>query len=397
MSIRSCLILAATLIAWPPHRAAAQIEQAAVASPAAPRLGPATVTRYRTGAIVTAKRGAVRNIRAMVAAPLECPEQTVQTIEEDVSPAVRNLQYRLLPGDGARQMLVFMPYLNNGEEGRAVITYEVTTHTILPPEDPSLLVEPDRRDREARTYLGPSPYINVGHVKIKRAVRDALEKLTEELADDDASEPSEAESEDAAAEAPPAVVVTAAGSKESPTTAVAAANDNANDNENDDNSPAAGDEATAAADTAPTDPTAWQQVEAFFDYAIENVQYQEGVDKSAVQVLEEGVGDCQAIGALFVAMCRTHKIPARLVWVHDHQYAEFYLVDETGAGHWFPIETAGTPAFGEMRIARVILQKGDNFRVPERRGERLRYASDFMIGLPTPGGGKPSVKYVRGP
>jgi hypothetical protein len=32
--------------------------------------------------------------------------------------------------------------------------------------------------------------------------------------------------------------------------------------------------------------------------------------------------------------------------------------------------------------------------VPERK-EKLRYASDFLIGLPTPGGGKPRVKYIR--
>jgi hypothetical protein len=49
-----------------------------------------------------------------------------------------------------------------------------------------------------------------------------------------------------------------------------------------------------------------------------------------------------------------------------------------------------------MPLARVILQKGDNFSVPERK-ERLRYASDYMIGIPTLGGGKPSVKYIREP
>ena len=47
-----------------------------------------------------------------------------------------------------------------------------------------------------------------------------------------------------------------------------------------------------------------------------------------------------------------------------------------------------------MPLARTILQKGDNFRVPERK-EKLRYASDYLIGLPTPGGGKPKVKYIR--
>ena len=37
-----------------------------------------------------------------------------------------------------------------------------------------------------------------------------------------------------------------------------------------------------------------------------------------------------------------------------------------------------------------------DFTVPERK-ERLRYASDYLIGVPTPGGGKPSVKYIRQP
>jgi hypothetical protein len=40
------------------------------------------------------------------------------------------------------------------------------------------------------------------------------------------------------------------------------------------------------------------------------------------------------------------------------------------------------------------MQKGDNFTVPERK-ERLRYASDFLVGVQTPGGGKPTAKYVR--
>jgi hypothetical protein len=48
-----------------------------------------------------------------------------------------------------------------------------------------------------------------------------------------------------------------------------------------------------------------------------------------------------------------------------------------------------------MPLARTILQKGDNFRVPERPRERLRYASDFLIGLPVPGSGKPRVRYIR--
>ncbi|MCA9236547.1 MAG: hypothetical protein KDA44_13820 [Planctomycetales bacterium] len=387
------IFLTLTLLAG---SAAAQIAPSAVDSPAAPRLGPGTITRYRTGAVITAKNGAVRNIKAMVAAPLECPEQTVQTVEEDVSPTVTGFDYRLLPGDGARQMLIFIPNLPSGAEARAVITYEVVTHTILPPEDPSLLIEPNRRDREAKQYLGPSPFIDVGHRKIKKAVAEALAALEETESDespDEADEPTDAkESVDAEDDATPA---NEGGAAKTPATTVAAAETPSS--EESAAAPDATDESPSAEQAVATaEPTAWQRVEALYDYAIDHVEYEEGVDKSSVQVLQDGVGDCQAIGALFVAMCRTAKIPARLVWVHEHQYAEFYLTDAQGNGYWFPVETAGTPAFGEMRIARVILQKGDNFRVPERRGERLRYASDYLTGLPTPGGGKPGVKYIRG-
>ena len=67
-----------------------------------------------------------------------------------------------------------------------------------------------------------------------------------------------------------------------------------------------------------------------------------------------------------------------------------------GQGHWYPVESAGTRSFGEMPLARVVMQKGDNFTVPERR-ERLRYASDYLLGVQTPGSGKPTAKYIREP
>jgi hypothetical protein len=81
--------------------------------------------------------------------------------------------------------------------------------------------------------------------------------------------------------------------------------------------------------------------------------------------------------------------------VSEHCYPEFCLEDSEGKPHWFPCESSGTRAFGEMPLARVILQKGDNFKVPERPREALRYASDYLIGVPVPGSGKPRVKYIR--
>jgi transglutaminase-like putative cysteine protease len=138
----------------------------------------------------------------------------------------------------------------------------------------------------------------------------------------------------------------------------------------------------------------WEKVETLYDYVIDNVDYVEGPDKGAVETLRDGQADCQGRSMVFIALCRANKIPARMVWVDGHAYAEFYLEHAEGEGNWYPVESAGTRSFGEMPLARVILQKGDNFTVPERKG-RLRYASDYLIGLPTPGGGRPTVKYIR--
>jgi transglutaminase-like putative cysteine protease len=140
----------------------------------------------------------------------------------------------------------------------------------------------------------------------------------------------------------------------------------------------------------------WEKVEAIYDHVREIVSYKfDKKIKGAYQALRDGVGDCEELSALFIALCRVNKIPARLVWVPDHCYAEFYLEDAEGQGHWFPCELAGTRNFGQMPQPRPILQKGDNFKVPEKK-ERQLYVSEHLRGLPaSPGGGKPKVSWVR--
>jgi len=301
------------------------------------RYGNAQVVKYQVGVRVTAKAGPVQKIMGMMPVPLPCAEQDVQILEEDFSPAIGAVEYRGVDGGEARLMYVGIPYLGGGAQAHALVTFEVRTHTILPPDEEvtATLVIPDRPGRQLVRYLGRSPYIETNHSKIRRTLRDILT----------AAEESEASSEESSAK--------------------------------------------------PL--TDWQRVEAIYNFVYDHVEYLEGHDKSAIQTLDDAQGDCQNIGALFVALCRTAEVPARLVWVHNHQYAEFCLEDEEGKPHWFPCETSGTKAFGEMPLARVILQKGDNFKVPERPRERLRYANDYLIGVPVRGSGKPSVRYIREP
>ena len=121
----------------------------------------------------------------------------------------------------------------------------------------------------------------------------------------------------------------------------------------------------------------WDRVEQIYDYVREKVEYVEGDLKNASQALRDGTGDCEEMTSLFVALCRNAKVPARMVWIPDHCYPEFYLEDGEGNGHWFPCQAAGTRQFGRMDEYRPVLQKGDRFKVPEKRTPQ-RYVAEFF-------------------
>ncbi len=327
------------------------------------RYGRTELGQYRVGVSITARQGAVQNIVAMVAVPLECDEQTVQIVDEDITVHCSDVDYRLLREGGARQLLVRIPYLPAHEKAHAIITFDVGTNTILPPTKTDQLTIPTKPSKQLKQYLGRSPYIETGNSKLKKISREIFATLENQLQ---------------SAEPAPTQTPSAAGA----TT---------------ENSLLAGPPAESAAPELPSTPrpTAWQRVEAIYDWVLAHVTYVEGDDQSALQTLRAGQGDCHDVSALFIALCRTNKIPARVVWVHQHSYAEFCLVDPDGAPHWFPVESAGTRAFGEMPLARTILQKGDRFIIPEKPRHALRYASNFLVAEGTPGAGKPRVRYIQ--
>lgn len=288
------------------------------------RYAEPVVGRFQVGAEITATRGATRNILAMVAVPLECDEQSVRVVNEEFTPDVAKIAYRDLAGDGARQMVVSVPYLAAGTTARAVVTFEVATRPRLAPEDDvaAELRLPRKLPSNVRRFRSPSPYIESRHGTIRSLSADILKE-------------------------------------------------------------------------APDDAGDWAKIELLYDYVLDNIEYLEGPDTSALTTLRDGSADCHGRSALFIALCRAADYPARVVWVNNHCYAEFYLEDAEGVGSWWPIESAGSRAFGEMPLARVILQKGDSFTVPERKREKLRYATDFMVGLPVGNAGKPKVRYIR--
>jgi hypothetical protein len=140
----------------------------------------------------------------------------------------------------------------------------------------------------------------------------------------------------------------------------------------------------------------WDSAEAIYDWVRENVMYVEGDLKGALAALHDRQGDCEELTSLFIALCRADGIPARTVWVPGHCYPEFYLEDAQGNGQWLPCQAAGDRHFGRMGEARPILQKGDNFRLPEER-QSVRYAHPILQSNPKPGYAHPSIMVIQEP
>jgi len=140
--------------------------------------------------------------------------------------------------------------------------------------------------------------------------------------------------------------------------------------------------------------TAWEKVEAIYDWVRDHVEYKNGAIKGALAALRDGDGDCEELTSLFIALCRANRIPARTVWIEGHCYPEFYLIDANKKGHWFPCQAAGTRNFGGMFDTRPIMQKGDNFKVPEKK-QMQRYVAEFLSAKSVRGSGGPRVRFTR--
>lgn len=304
------------LVAVPP--ASAQLSKE---SPPLPeggvRLDKSLTQRWRVGVTITAPNGYCTGVFGTATVPTVWPEQQVKLVEEDVSLGVK-VKFRTL-NNGVKQMLVSIPKLPANETAHALMTFEVTKHSLLPPTDTSVFREA-KVTQALRPFLTPSPLIESRHNLIINQAKAVVK------------------------------------------------------------------------DADPGD--AWGKVERIYDWVRDHVEYKEGPIKGALAAIKDGDGDCEELTSLFIAMCRANKIPARTVWVPGHCYPEFYLVDDKGQGHWLPCQAAGSRDFGSMPDFRPILQKGDNFRVPEKRTPQ-RYVAEFLKVNAVRGTGQPTVVFTR--
>ena len=126
-----------------------------------------------------------------------------------------------------------------------------------------------------------------------------------------------------------------------------------------------------AAVRGPGDEHPWDLARRCWTWVRENIRPQIGPYTSVARAIDDRIGDCEEMAGVFVALCRRAGIPARLVWVPNHAWAEFHLVDEYGVGHWIPAHTACYSWFGWTGVHELVIQKGDRVtpvqtRTPQR-------------------------------
>lgn len=133
----------------------------------------------------------------------------------------------------------------------------------------------------------------------------------------------------------------------------------------------------------------WDQAAAIATWIRENIKAQIGAYTSVSAAMEKRRGDCEEMSAVFVALCRALQIPARLVWVPNHNWAEFYLTSEKGEGHWIPAHVACYGWFGWTGAHELVLQKGDRILHPQKRVTQ-RLVEDWLQWQ----GARPDVRFL---
>lgn len=280
------------------------------------RFGDFVTEYWQVGVKIRAIGGSCQGFYVTIPVPNDWYDQEVKLVDEDFSLHVGRVKYRVMD-HGVRQMVLNIPRIQADSEARALVTFEVKTRVVLPPENTDIFTIPKRVDREIKIHTNPSPYINSRSSSIRRKVRELV----------------------------------------------------------------------AGKDKA------WEQVRAIYDFVHDEVKIAPSgkmVGSEATLRNMSGIGEDKV--NLFVALCRSHGVPCRIVWVRGHFYPEFYLIDDEKVGHWFPCEVVGNTDFGSYSKPRPILQRGDNIKVPEKK-ERLRFVPEFLQGKKSRG--KPRITFIR--
>ena len=133
----------------------------------------------------------------------------------------------------------------------------------------------------------------------------------------------------------------------------------------------------------------WDQIKKFVAWIRGNIRGRVGAYTHVLTALEKKEGDCEEMAAVLVALCRSAQIPARLVWVPNHNWTEVYLADGEGQGHWVPVHTGCYSWFGWTGAHELVLQKGDRIALKEKRSQ-TRLLCDWARWV----GAAPKIRFI---
>ncbi len=136
----------------------------------------------------------------------------------------------------------------------------------------------------------------------------------------------------------------------------------------------------------------WDKIAKIRDWILANIEPASEDNRDTGVTLKYLKGTERNRTRLFIAMCRASKIPARMVWCDGNEHAEFYLEHSSGEGFWFPCRMSPAIEMGANPNPAVVQQKGDHFRVPEKK-EELEFVSGFIYARST---SQPQFGYVEG-
>ena len=123
-------------------------------------------TSYWRFGIEITNSGQARGIVATSPIPIDCPEQTVELIQEEFGDGVKGVKLKPLK-PLARQMVFKIASLGPSRGGTTALTFKITKRPILLPDAPSRFVfDPKPRGSLKKDFLGPSPFIESKHERI---------------------------------------------------------------------------------------------------------------------------------------------------------------------------------------------------------------------------------------
>jgi transglutaminase-like putative cysteine protease len=142
-----------------------------------PKLGEPDTQKWKIGMTVSASEGSVGRLTGTTTVPMKWPEQDLKLVDQDLSPGL-SISYKSF--GSAKQMVVNIPRVADGDEVHAILTFEVTRYTLTPPDDTDLYVAPDVKTLPAdlRQYLNPSPLIESNHARIKTIAQQLADGQT---------------------------------------------------------------------------------------------------------------------------------------------------------------------------------------------------------------------------